>query len=126
MSNKNPIDIISGHEIIPGTSGGITLIGTIGSILGSFVIGIVGHYFYVSLNLLLLVIISGFLSSIIDSILGSTVQARYISADGFIITEKYKKLFYLFTGSNKINNDIVNLYCTLSGPFIFLLLFSFI
>ena len=126
MSNKNPIDIISGHETAPGTSGGITLIGTIGSILGSFVIGIVGHYFYVSLNLLLLVIISGFLSSIIDSILGSTVQARYISADGFIITEKYKKLFYLFTGSNKINNDIVNLYCTLSGPFIFLLLFSFI
>ena len=126
MSNKNPIDIISGHEIAPGTSGGITLIGTIGSILGSFVIGIVGHYFYVSLNLLLLVIISGFLSSIIDSILGSTVQARYISADGLIITEKNKKLFYLFTGSNIINNDIVNLYCTLSGPFIFLLLFSFI
>ena len=126
ISNKTPIDIISRREIAPGTSGGITLIGTIGSILGSLVIGLVGHFFYISLNLLLLVIISGFLSSIIDSILGSTVQARYISPDGFIITEKYKKSFYLFTGSNKINNDVVNLYCTLSGPFIFLLLFSII
>jgi len=126
MSNKTPIDIISRHKTAPGTSGGITLIGTIGSILGSLVIGIVGHFFYISLNLLLLVIISGFLSSIVDSILGSTFQARYISADGSIITEKYKKSFYLFTGSNKINNDIVNLYCTLSGPFIFLLLLSFI
>jgi len=126
MSNNNPIDIISWHEIASGTSGGITLIGTIGSILGSLVIGLVGHSFHISFNLLLLVIISGVLSSIIDSILGSTVQARYISTDGFIITEKYKKSFYLFTGSNKINNDIVNLYCTLSGPFIFLLLFSFI
>ena len=126
ISNKNPIDIISGHETTPGTSGGITLIGTIGSILGSFVIGLTGHFFYISFNLLLLVIISGFLSSIIDSILGSTIQARYISTDGLIITEKYKKSFYLFTGSNKINNDIVNLYCTLSGPLIFLLLFSFI
>ena len=126
ISNKTPIDIISRREIAPGTSGGITLIGTIGSILGSLVIGLVGHFFYISFNLLLLVIISGFLSSIIDSILGSTVQARYISADGFIITEKYKKSFYLFTGSNKINNDVVNLYCTLSGPFIFLLLFSII
>ena len=126
ISNKTPIDIISRREIAPGTSGGITLIGTIGSILGSLVIGLVGHFFYISFNLLLLVVISGFLSSIIDSILGSTVQARYISADGFIITEKYKKSFYLFTGSNKINNDVVNLYCTLSGPFIFLLLFSII
>ena len=126
ISNKTPIDIISRREIAPGTSGGITLIGTIGSILGSLVIGLVGHFFYISFNLLLLVIISGFLSSIIDSILGSTIQARYISADGFIITEKYKKSFYLFTGSNKINNDVVNLYCTLSGPFIFLLLFSII
>ena len=124
ISNKKPIDIISRKKLKHGTSGGITLFGTLGSILGSILIGFIGYYFIPDIKLILLIIISGFISSIFDSILGSSIQARYISPNGLSIIEKYKKSFYLFTGSNKINNDIVNLYCTVSGPLFFLILFS--
>ena len=125
-SNKNPIDILSGNVVIDGVSGGITLYGTIGSILGSILIGIIGYYFITDIKIIFLIIISGFISSIFDSILGSSVQARYISPDGLIITEKYEKSYYLYTGSKKINNDIVNLYCTISGSLIFLIIHSII
>tara|TARA_B100001250_G_C19548920_1_gene678101 strand:- start:13 stop:720 length:708 start_codon:yes stop_codon:yes gene_type:complete len=125
-SNKNPIDILSGNVVIDGVSGGITLYGTIGSILGSISIGIIGYYFITDIKIIFLIIISGFISSIFDSILGSSVQARYISPDGLIITEKYEKSYYLYTGSKKINNDIVNLYCTISGSLIFLIIHSII
>ena len=121
MSSKIPLDIISGQKVISGDSGGITLVGTIGSILGSSLIGLLGYSHGLEIKTIIIVIISGFLSSIVDSILGSTVQARHISKDGMIITEKYKKSFYLYTGSKNINNDIVNLYCTLAGPLVFLL-----
>jgi len=125
-SNKNPIDILSGNTVREGVSGGITLYGNIGSIIGSISIGIIGYYFLTDIKIISLIIISGFISSIFDSILGSSVQARYISPDGLIITEKYKKSYYLYTGSKQVNNDIVNLYCTISGPLIFLIIHSII
>ena len=125
-SNKKPIDIISGNTVSEGVSGGITLYGNIGSIIGSILIGIIGYYFLRDIKIISLIIISGFISSIFDSILGSTVQARYISPEGLIITEKYKKSYYLYTGSKQVNNDIVNLCCTISGPLIFLIIHSII
>ena len=125
-SIKKPIDIISGNTVSEGVSGGITLYGNIGSIIGSILIGIIGYYFLTDIKIILLIIISGFLSSIFDSILGSSVQARYISPGGLIITEKYKKSYYLYTGSKQVNNDMVNLCCTISGPFIFLIIHSII
>ena len=123
MSSKMPIDIISGQEVSPGESGGITLFGTIGAMIGSSIIGALGYYWTFDMRIMLIVIVAGFLASIVDSILGSTIQARYISTDGSLITEKYKNAFYLYTGQKNINNDIVNLYCTLSGPIVFLLLY---
>ena len=125
-SNKKPIDIISGNTVSEGVSGGITLYGNIGSIIGSILIGIIGYYFLRDIKIISLIIISGFISSIFDSILGSSVQARYISPEGLIITEEYKKSYYLYTGSKQVNNDIVNLCCTISGPLIFLIIHSII
>ncbi len=121
IPSGSALQVISGQKVISGDSGGITLVGTIGSILGSSLIGLLGYSHGLEIKTIIIVIISGFLSSIVDSILGSTVQARHISKDGMIITEKYKKSFYLYTGSKNINNDIVNLYCTLAGPLVFLL-----
>lgn len=124
LSKSNPIDIISGKKVQHGTSGGITIFGMIGSLLGSITISITGYIFINDKTIFLLVVISGFLSSVFDSILGSTNQARFISPEGTIITEEYEENYFLFTGSKKINNDTVNIYCTISGPFIFLLFSS--
>ena len=121
ISKSKPIDIISGKKVHHGTSGGITIIGMIGSLLGSITIGIIGYLFIFDKTIILLVVASGFLSCLIDSILGSTNQARFISPDGNIITEKYEMNYFLYTGSKIINNDAVNLCCTISGPLIILI-----
>ena len=126
LSKANPIDIISGKKVQHGTSGGITIIGTIGSLFGSITIGIIGYLFIIDKTIILLVVISGFLSSLMDSMLGSTNQARFISPEGNIITEKYEMNYFLYTGSKIINNDTVNLYCTISGPLILLIFYSVI
>ena len=124
LSKSDPIDIISRNKVSRGTSGGITIIGTVGSLIGSITIGFVGYLFINDKTIILFVVISGFLSSLIDSILGSTSQARFISPEGNIITEKYEMNYFLYTGSKIINNDTVNLYCTISGPFILLIFYS--
>ena len=124
LSKSNPIDIISGKKVRHGTSGGVTIIGTIGSLFGSITIGIIGYLFIFDKTIILLVVVSGFLSSLIDSILGSTYQARFISPKGNIITENYEINYFLYTGLKIINNDTVNLYCTISGPLILLIFCS--
>ena len=124
LSKSNPIDIISGKKVQHGTSGGVSLIGTAGSLFGSITIGMIGHFFIVDKTIIFLVVISGFLSSLIDSILGSTNQARFISPAGDNVTEKYEINYYLYTGSKIINNDTVNLFCTISGPLILFMLNS--
>ena len=121
LSKSNPIDIISKNKVSQGTSGGITLIGTIGSLFGSITIGLIGYLSILDEKTTFYVIIAGFLSSLVDSVLGSTNQARFISPEGSVITEKYEENYFLLTGSKIINNDTVNLYCTISGPLIFLI-----
>ena len=123
LSKLNPIDIISGNKVPHGTSGGITIIGTIGSLFGSITIGILGYLFINDKMITILVITSGFLSSLVDSIIGSTNQARFISPEGAVITEKHEANYFLYTGSKIINNNTVNLFCTISGPFIFLIFY---
>jgi len=121
LSRSKPLDIISRNKVPHGTSGGITVIGTIGSLFGSITIGLTGYLFVPDKTFILFIIIAGFLSSLVDSIFGSTNQARFISPDGSIIAEKYKVNYFLYTGSKVINNNTVNMFCTISGPLIFLI-----
>ena len=122
FSKVRPVDIISRVTLPKGESGGITNIGLLGSVIGSFIIGISGYLFINSLKYVLLVSISGCLGAIFDSILGSTLQGRFISRDGLIISEEKKDNNYLITGTIFFNNDFVNLCCTLSAPIFFLLI----
>ena len=122
FSKVRPVDIISRVTLSKGTSGGITNIGLLGSVIGSFIIGISGYFYINNLKYVLLVSLSGYLGAIFDSILGSALQGRFISKDGLIISEEKKNNYYLLTGVNIFNNDFINLCCTLSAPIFFLLI----
>ena len=122
LSKIKPIDIISRKKLSKGESGGITNIGLLGSFMGSFIIGLSGYLFINDLQYVLLVTLSGWFGAIFDSILGSTLQGRFISEDGLIISENKKYNNYLFTGINIFDNDLVNLCCTISAPIFFLLI----
>jgi uncharacterized membrane protein len=90
---------------------------------GSFVIATIGYFLDINTSYLILVFISGFLGSIFDSILGSTLQSRFILLDGKTIKEKKQQNSYLFSGLLFINNNSVNFLCTLSAPIFFILLY---
>ena len=124
FSNVKPVDIISRITLRKGESGGVTNVGLLGSVIGSFLICISGYLFINNLKYVFLISISGFFGAIFDSILGSTLQGRFISGDGLKISEEKKDNNYLITGVNIFNNDAVNLCCTLSAP-IFLLLINY-
>ena len=123
LSVTRPKDIISGRSLSKGDSGGITFIGLLGSISGSLVIATIGFFFEIKVFCSIIVFISGFLGSLFDSILGSTLQSRFILIDGKTIKEEKELGSYLYSGLLSINNNSVNFLCTLSAPIFFILLY---
>lgn len=116
LSKIKPISIISFRPISHGISGGITRVGTLGSLLGSCIIGFTAWYLMpIGGIIIYCIILSGFLGAIIDSIFGATYQARYETQNGDIV-EKYREGSILISGKSWINNDIVNLINTMAAP----------
>ena len=78
LSNSNPIDIISGKEIEKGMSGGVSLLGTVAalitSIVGALIVIIFEGFIY---NTLIIIVTVSFIGTLIDSVLGSTIQVKY-------------------------------------------------
>ena len=91
LSKHKPISITSLKSIDHGISGGITRIGTLGSLLGSSIIGF-STWFMIPIptHIIYGIILSGFLSSLFDSILGDIFQGKYKKQNGEIIEVKEK------------------------------------
>ena len=127
FSKSKPRMITTFKKVEPGISGAISFYGTIGAFLGSLTLIWSGIFFLSEFNLSLffLLVISGFIGSLIDSFLGATMQAQYICR----ICEKYteKKIHcsvdaHHYSGYKLLTNDLVNL----SSAFLTIILFVFI
>ena len=124
-SKITPRNCISFRKLKPGVSGGVTLFGTIGSLLGAGIISLSGQFFLQSSVQTLLVLLAGFTGSILDSIIGATVQAIFVCNKCGGQTEKSQHCgnpTMLESGNKMINNDMVNLLCTISGATIVILI----
>ena len=118
LSKHKPVSIVSFQPVNHGMSGGITRIGTMGSLLGSCIIGLSAWLLLpVQSHIIYGIILSGLLASLFDSILGATVQGKYKDQSGDI-TEKGTENNNLFQGYSFINNDMVNLLNTTISPII--------
>jgi len=80
------------RKVSPGTDGGISFVGEIGSLIGGLIIGLVAFAIFNDEFLLVVAPISGFIGCHVDSLLGATLERRDI-----------------------INNEYVNLFSTLVG-----------
>ena len=123
LSKKEPINILTLKKGEKGLSGNISLLGLTASLIGSIIIALI-YYIGIEKSMisLLTIILSGFLGSIIDSLLGASIQVKYQCKKCKKITERKEhcgiKTNY-DRGIKWIDNNLVNL---LSNFIIFIVL----
>jgi uncharacterized protein (TIGR00297 family) len=123
LNKKNPISLRTFKPVEKGTSGAISLFGTFSALIGSMLIGIFATFGFSLLNINIaelglevthafqMVTLGGFIGSLIDSILGATVQGVYYSHELKGETEKKEyngRPNLLIRGFGFVNNDLVN------------------
>ncbi len=126
LASKDPISILTCKRVPVGTSGGISLLGTLGGALGAMVLAGVSWWFsplasphVFAWRGFVLVTIAGVLASFLDSYLGATVQAKFKCPECAKITEKkhhchnHRTEFY--SGIRWMNNDVVNIFAAVAG-----------
>ena len=129
FSKWMPRSVKDFRKVPHGTSGGITLLGTVGALAGASVIAFSGRVvsmFHSDMNILPLyfwiIVAGGFFAHLVDSLLGATLQAQYRCSVCGKTTEKrthcQENTALLSSGFKWLNNDAVNAACALSGLFI--------
>lgn len=120
---RNPRLLFSGRAVPPGTSGGVTSAGLIAALLGAILIAGAGYWSTTNITKpgVWAVVIAGFAGSICDSFLGALWQRRNLCSVCGKTTEDAvhcgRKSAYA-EGIRWLNNDAVNLSCTVCGAFI--------
>lgn len=121
FARQQPVHIITRRPVPTGTSGGVTVLGTSGVLAGAGVLTLSGIFPLEQAHwqVFAIIVLSGILGALIDSVVGGTVQAQYICPHCGKPTEKkiHCDLYptNLVAGYPWINNDVVNLICTASG-----------
>ncbi|MGD6940826.1 DUF92 domain-containing protein [Cytobacillus gottheilii] len=112
LSKQAPISIRTFKQAQAGTSGAVSVMGTLAGIAGSFVIGFAGlHLFDLELAAFWLVFLFGFIGNLLDTVMGAYFQAVYVCT---ICGKQMEKTVHCQTktslqkGSAFLNNDSVN------------------
>jgi len=110
-----------------GTSGGVSLFGTLASLLGAAIIALPAAWFAGDWSLLPLIAVAGLAGSLFDSLLGATVQAMYFCPTDQKETEKHPlhtcgTQTVLLRGWRWLDNDWVNFACGAFGCVVALLI----
>ncbi len=95
LSKKKPVLITTFEEVEHGTDGGITILGIIAAAAGGTIIALIHFAKFKNSFLFITIIIAGILGSLIDSVLGATFERK-----------------------NKLTNDHVNFFGSLTGVII--------
>lgn len=126
FSRIQPRSIVGFHTVPAGTSGGITLLGTLSALTGSLVIALSGWLaapaafgYHPGHKLFWAVAAAGFLAGLVDSILGATLQSQYRCPVCGKVTEKrfhcQENRTQRVSGLPWLDNDRVNAICSFAG-----------
>ena len=113
LSKSNPIHLIGLKRCEPGTSGAISMLGSMAGIAGSlFIVVTADILFDLALSTIILLSVFGYLGSILDTLLGAFWQVEYKCTVCSAHTERKvhcNKRTVKRKGVNWINNEVVNL-----------------
>jgi uncharacterized protein (TIGR00297 family) len=119
LARQTPRSIVSFREVPAGTSGGITFAGLFGGAAGALFIGASALLLGWPRATLYASLIGGLGGSLVDSVLGATVQSRRWCATCNVQTEQNVHVCGTTTqpvgGISWLGNDLVNFFCSLSG-----------
>ncbi|KAI5644246.1 integral membrane protein DUF92 domain-containing protein [Phthorimaea operculella] len=124
LSKSDPFLVTSFKRVPRGTNGGISVIGTFFSTVGGLVIGIAQYLtviYFADGNalmyappqwpMILFGALAGFLGSLIDSIIGATLQYSGLDKDGKIVSHSSQTVKHI-SGRSILDNHSVNLIST--------------
>ena len=129
LSPHKPRLITTGRTVEPGTSGGISLVGTSASAGGALLIGVILYALLVAEGaaagttwwVVPAATIGGLSGSLIDSLMGATYQAIYTYPDGRETERRVARdgrPTTFLRGWPWLNNDMVNLLSSVAGALI--------
>jgi uncharacterized protein (TIGR00297 family) len=122
MSRRLPRSIITFREVAPGTSGGVTSPGTLGSLAGAAFIALIVSLGGWPVQSAWAALIGGISGSFVDSIIGATVQEKRWCASCGRGTERAVHTCGTSTtvvgGVGWIRNDAVNFISSIAGALI--------
>lgn len=118
LSKGKPFYLLTLQRVERGTSGAVSLLGLLASLAGASIIAVsVAVLFPIpSFSYLFIIILFGFLGSLVDTLLGATIQARYTCQSCGLLTEKSfhcGERTVLTKGLSWCNNDMVNWFSIL-------------
>lgn len=126
LSGTKPRLITTGRPVSPGTSGAVSALGAVAAFLGSLFTGLVASITLAMMApsgpppwMMLGVVVAGMAGSLADSILGATAQVAYVCENCETSTESATHRCGSRTthvrGLYWVNNDVVNLLCSVVG-----------
>ncbi|WP_391560199.1 DUF92 domain-containing protein [Robertmurraya sp.] len=112
LSKRRPYSVRTFSVVDRGTSGAVSLLGTMAAVVGAMVIAYSSYVlFYLQISEFWVIFLFGFLGNVIDTFLGAYVQALYKCSRCGVETEKMvhcQRKTALIRGRKFFNNDVVN------------------
>ena len=121
-------------KVQPGTSGGVSIIGSAGGFVGAFLIGLCGWFFLQPAqpftSIVSLITTAGIFGSVLDSFIGAVFQAQYFCSICGNVTERLvhckETPTKLLRGKAFLNNDSVNFIANSSAALAVLVVWQFL
>ena len=121
FSKSKPKLVFSSRAVEKGSSGAISILGTLGSAMGSFCIAIIAAFLFDFNHLIIPLTLAGIIGAFFDSMLGRFIQAKYRCNICQCITEEKihcNESTELISGLNWMDNNFVNFLNTMVGAII--------